>query len=100
MNALEKREKIILNKSEYQKKDGETVFYYTVIKDKWKDKKKVGYEFIDVVSNEDYDLLDSIYICWQRTEFGGHYRTMTNEEIEKELESEDLPFSVELQDEE
>lgn len=99
MNALEKRKKVILNKSEYENKNGETVFVYNVIKDKWKDKKKVGCEIIDVRSKEEYDLLDEIYIVWQRTETGGFYRTLTNEEIEKELESEDLPFSVELQDE-
>ena len=37
MNALEKRKKVILNKSEYENKNGETVFVYNVIKDKWKD---------------------------------------------------------------
>ena len=94
MTQLEKREKIILNKNEYTAKDGTQKYVYAVLKEEWKDKRKVGYKVIDVVSNEDYELLDSIYIVWQRTESGGYYRTMTNEEIEKELEGEDLPIPV------
>lgn len=85
-------EKIILNKNQYVTKDNKIRFVYAVLKEEWKDKKKIGYKVIDVISDDEYELLDKIKFVWQQTETGGYYRTLTKEELEKENEV--LPFDT------
>ena len=62
-------EKVILDKSSYVNKNEETIFVYTLVKPKYNKttKKFEGYEFFEVRSKNEYQLLDIVNIEYNKT---------------------------------
>ncbi len=66
-------EKVILDKSNYENKNGEVIFVYTLIKPKYDFnlKKFDGIEFFNVRSKTEYNLLDKVEIVYNKQ--SGYY---------------------------